>query len=115
VDLQILWVLSVLLSAKLCDCGNVCVAIDKCKAGSCGGNEYIFVMPVSEPDGSRVRSPLLEPDATVWGQDTNWILQFDNVIKHPGGKYKGCRCDIHDRTRSLDSGTKCNSLCNASQ
>lgn len=67
-------------------------------------------MPVSEPGGSRVRSPLPEPDPTVWGQDTNWILQFDNVIKHPGGKYKGCRCDVHDRSRSLDSGTKLNKL-----
>jgi hypothetical protein len=62
-------------------------------------------MPVSERGGSLVRSPLPEPDATVWGQDTNWILQFDNVIKHPGGKCKGCHCDVHDRTRGLDSGT----------
>ncbi|XP_023711938.1 CLIP-associating protein 2 isoform X7 [Cryptotermes secundus] len=63
-------------------------------------------MPVSEPGGWRVRSPLPEPDVTVWGQDTNWILQFDNVIKHPGGKCRGCHCDVHDRTRSLDSGSR---------
>jgi hypothetical protein len=94
----------VLLFAKLCDCENVSRSVSR-RQYSCG-NEYIFVMPVSEPGGSRVRSPLPEPDANVWGQDTNWILQFDNVIKHPGGKCKGCHCDIHDRTRSFDSGTK---------
>jgi len=63
-------------------------------------------MPVSEPGGYRVRSPMPEPDPDVWGLDTNWILQFDNVIKHPGGKFRGCHCDVHDRTRSLDSGTE---------
>ena len=65
-------------------------------------------MPVSQPGGSRVRSPMPEPDPAVWGQDTNWILQFDNVIKHPGGKFKGCHCDVHDRSRSLDSGMELN-------
>jgi hypothetical protein len=64
------------------------------------------VMPVSEPGGSRIRSPIPEPDPTVWGQDMKWILQFDNVIKHPGGKCKGCHCDVHDRARGLESGTK---------
>ncbi|KAK6619990.1 hypothetical protein RUM44_006390 [Polyplax serrata] len=36
-----------------------------------------------------------DPDENVWGIDDKWILQFDNIMKHPGGRAKGCDCEIH--------------------
>lgn len=44
------------------------------------------------------RSPVKcppDPDEDVWGVEEKWILQFDNIIKHPGGRAKGCECEIH--------------------
>lgn len=31
----------------------------------------------------------------LWDSGQEWILIFDNLLKHPGGKVsKGCKCDI---------------------
>lgn len=38
-----------------------------------------------------------ECDEELWGTDLMWILYYDNVMKHPGGRVKGCRCDVHRR------------------
>ncbi|KAJ1519285.1 hypothetical protein ONE63_004584 [Megalurothrips usitatus] len=46
--------------------------------------------------------PPPDPDPAVWGEDCSWILQFDNVLKHPGGKHRGCRCDVHSPSPQRD-------------
>lgn len=46
--------------------------------------------------------PPPDPDPSVWGEDASWILQFDNVLKHPGGKHRGCRCDVHSPSPQRD-------------
>ena len=31
----------------------------------------------------------------LWDSGQDWILIFDNLLKHPGGKAsKGCKCDM---------------------
>ena len=31
----------------------------------------------------------------LWDSGQEWILIFDNLLKHPGGKVsKGCKCDM---------------------
>lgn len=67
-------------------------------------------MPISEEVGkkyqhaqteipySKKRTPVKcppDPDERVWGVDEKWILQFDNIVKHPGGRARGCTCEIH--------------------
>ena len=39
----------------------------------------------------------------LWDSGQEWILIFDNLLKHPGGKAsKGCKCDICQRTKPVD-------------
>jgi hypothetical protein len=30
----------------------------------------------------------------LWDDGQEWILIFDNLLKHPRGKTKGCKCDM---------------------
>ena len=58
---------------------------------------------VDAPPPRRPRvPPPPDPDPSVWGEDASWILQFDNVLKHPGGKHRGCRCDVHSPSPQRD-------------
>ena len=34
-------------------------------------------------------------DQKLWDSSSRWILQWDNIVKHPGARARGCRCDIH--------------------
>ncbi|XP_043252594.1 CLIP-associating protein 1-A-like isoform X4 [Colletes gigas] len=34
-------------------------------------------------------------DNKIWDSSSNWILQWDNIMKHPGARARGCHCDIH--------------------
>ncbi|KAK0091485.1 hypothetical protein PV326_003163, partial [Microctonus aethiopoides] len=34
-------------------------------------------------------------DKKIWDPSSSWILQWDNIIKHPGARARGCHCDIH--------------------
>lgn len=34
-------------------------------------------------------------DKTLWDPSSSWILQWDNIVKHPGARARGCHCDIH--------------------
>ena len=39
----------------------------------------------------------------LWDSGQEWILIFDNLLKHPGGKAsKGCKCDICQRTKPME-------------
>ena len=39
----------------------------------------------------------------LWDSGQEWILIFDNLLKHPGGKVsKGCKCDICQRSKPTD-------------
>jgi hypothetical protein len=52
---------------------------------------------------SRPEPELPPPPHQLWDDDDRWILMFDNVLKHPGGKTRGCRCDVHGESRLLYS------------
>lgn len=62
-------------------------------------NGYGADIPYSK-GRARVKCPP-DPDERVWGVDEKWILQFDNIIKHPGGRAKGCKCEIHSPGKLL--------------
>nr|XP_031832782.1 CLIP-associating protein 1-A isoform X7 [Nomia melanderi] len=34
-------------------------------------------------------------DHKIWDPSSRWILQWDNIVKHPGARARGCHCDIH--------------------
>ncbi|XP_015172427.1 PREDICTED: CLIP-associating protein 2 isoform X14 [Polistes dominula] len=34
-------------------------------------------------------------DKKIWDASSKWILQWDNIVKHPGARARGCHCDIH--------------------
>ncbi|KAK2588964.1 hypothetical protein KPH14_001817 [Odynerus spinipes] len=34
-------------------------------------------------------------DKKIWDASSSWILQWDNIVKHPGARARGCHCDIH--------------------
>lgn len=34
-------------------------------------------------------------DKKLWDASSRWILQWDNIVKHPGARARGCHCDIH--------------------
>ncbi|XP_025269784.1 CLIP-associating protein 1-A isoform X7 [Camponotus floridanus] len=34
-------------------------------------------------------------DKQLWDASSRWILQWDNIVKHPGARARGCHCDIH--------------------
>ncbi|OXU28642.1 hypothetical protein TSAR_011606 [Trichomalopsis sarcophagae] len=34
-------------------------------------------------------------DKKLWDASSSWILQWDNIVKHPGARARGCHCDIH--------------------
>ncbi|XP_076390266.1 CLIP-associating protein isoform X12 [Megachile rotundata] len=34
-------------------------------------------------------------DQKLWDSSSRWILQWDNIVKHPGARARGCCCDIH--------------------
>lgn len=34
-------------------------------------------------------------DKKIWDPSSSWILQWDNIVKHPGARARGCQCDVH--------------------
>lgn len=34
-------------------------------------------------------------DKKIWDPSSSWILQWDNIVKHPGARARGCHCDVH--------------------
>ena len=34
-------------------------------------------------------------DKKIWDASSSWILQWDNIMKHPGARARGCHCDVH--------------------
>ncbi len=53
---------------------------------------------VDQSSSSTASSPL----ESLWDSGQEWILIFDNLLKHPGGRPKGCRCDICLLDKGLD-------------
>lgn len=47
----------------------------------------------------------LDLDEQLWDSGQEWILIFDNLLKHPRGKSKGCKCDMCVDPASLNSQT----------
>lgn len=34
-------------------------------------------------------------DKKIWDPSSTWILQWDNIVKHPAARARGCKCDVH--------------------
>lgn len=34
-------------------------------------------------------------DHQLWDPSSSWILKWDNIVKHPGARARGCHCDVH--------------------
>lgn len=41
---------------------------------------------------------------SLWDSGQEWILIFDNLLKHPRGKTKGCKCDMCLREKAESDG-----------
>lgn len=39
-------------------------------------------------------SSLMDNSSGLWDVSQEWILIFDNLLKHPRGRAKGCKCDM---------------------
>ena len=43
----------------------------------------------------KISDKVEEELSQLWDSGQEWILIFDNLLKHPGGKVgKGCKCDM---------------------
>ena len=40
------------------------------------------------------RQASLDLDEDLWDSGQEWILIFDNLLKHPRGRGRGCKCDM---------------------
>ena len=50
--------------------------------------------PQTQPPGG-ISDRVEEELSRLWDSGQEWILIFDNLLKHPGGKVsKGCKCDM---------------------
>ena len=58
---------------------------------STGGTESL---PSSRKSSSKSRKLSFDLESDLWDEGQEWILIFDNLLKHPQGKSRGCRCDI---------------------
>lgn len=68
----------------------------QCNSGACITNEHRC------PHRGLARYPSI--DHQLWDEASKWILQWDNIIKHPGGRASGCHCDIHKPSWCNNSG-----------
>ena len=48
----------------------------------------------------KISDKVEEELSQLWDSGQEWILIFDNLLKHPGGKVgKGCKCDMCEMQR----------------
>ncbi len=71
----------------------------------------------SSPNSSMGVSDRVEEELSrLWDSGQEWILIFDNLLKHPGGKVsKGCKCDMCKMQKlqaSSNAGRKCEQVNN---
>ena len=43
---------------------------------------------------SSKRQASIDLDEDLWDSGQEWILIFDNLLKHPRGRGRGCKCDM---------------------
>ena len=47
----------------------------------------------------------------LWDSGQEWILIFDNLLKHPGGKVsKGCKCDMCEMQKFQHNSAACSNI-----
>ena len=46
------------------------------------------------PGRTSVKKFSLDLDDQLWDSGQEWILIFDNLLKHPRGQVRGCKCDM---------------------
>ncbi len=56
----------------------------------------------SNSNSNNISEKVEEELSRLWDSGQEWILIFDNLLKHPGGKVsKGCRCDMCEMKKPL--------------
>ena len=56
----------------------------------------------SNSNSTNISDKVEEELSKLWDSGQEWILIFDNLLKHPGGKVsKGCQCDMCEMNRPL--------------
>ena len=55
-----------------------------------------IINDITIDDKAKITSDKVEEELSqLWDSGQEWILIFDNLLKHPGGKVgKGCKCDM---------------------
>ena len=62
---------------------------------------------INPVQSSGISDRVEEELSQLWDSGQEWILIFDNLLKHPGGKAsKGCKCDICQRSKNDDTYSK---------
>ena len=70
------------------------------------------------PSNSSVTTPTMgisdrveEELSRLWESGQEWILIFDNLLKHPGGKVsKGCKCDMCEMQKFQHNSAACSNI-----
>ena len=53
----------------------------------------------------KISDKVEEELSQLWDSGQEWILIFDNLLKHPGGKVgKGCKCDMCEMQKGPNNG-----------
>ena len=69
------------------------------RAGSVGSSAGSSAVSSAGSSGNNINMKISdkveEELSQLWDSGQEWILIFDNLLKHPGGKVgKGCKCDM---------------------
>ena len=68
-------------------------SLDKSSSASSSGTNSLESRNISTTVG--ISDRVEEELSQLWDSGQEWILIFDNLLKHPGGKVsKGCKCDM---------------------
>ena len=68
----------------------------------------------SQNDNNKISDKVEEELSRLWDSGQEWILIFDNLLKHPGGKVsKGCKCDMCEMQKLQNFVTNSNTLANS--
>ena len=65
------------------------------RAGSVGSSAASSAGSSGNNINMKISDKVEEELSQLWDSGQEWILIFDNLLKHPGGKVgKGCKCDM---------------------
>ena len=52
------------------------------------------------------RQVSIDLDEDLWDSGQEWILIFDNLLKHPRGRGRGCKCDMCLLDKNIDASSE---------